>query len=126
MQSQARSVTKDMTDADTQAQFDAETGRLHNQFNFNDRAVQVCYSAVPAESNTVNDSMLGKSLRMTCACLRYYNNTPRHPSHNAVLPVTAPAVTQPSKYTSQLDVLSWHTQSDPKQTKQFPGRKTTR
>ncbi|CAL5224786.1 g7529 [Coccomyxa viridis] len=29
-----------MTDADTQAQFDAETGRLHNQFNFNDRAVQ--------------------------------------------------------------------------------------
>ena len=41
MQSQARSATKDLTDAGTEAQFEAETGRLHNQFNFNDRAVQV-------------------------------------------------------------------------------------
>ena len=41
IQSQARSTTKDMTDAGTEAQFEAETGRLHNQFNFNDRAVQV-------------------------------------------------------------------------------------
>lgn len=39
--SQARSATKDMTDAGTEAEFDTETGRLHNQFNFNDRAVQV-------------------------------------------------------------------------------------
>ena len=82
MQSQARSVTKDMTDADTEAQFDAETGRLHNQFNFNDRAVQVCFSPMPAESGDASDSALGMSLSMVSARICY---TLRYPLQHVLL-----------------------------------------
>lgn len=53
VQSQAQSTSKEMVDAGTEAEFEIETEKLHNQFNFNDRAVQVrithvlrCYKIV--------------------------------------------------------------------------------
>lgn len=41
VQSQAQSVTKEMVEGGTDAHSETDTFRLHNQFNFNERAVQV-------------------------------------------------------------------------------------
>lgn len=46
VQSQAQSVTKEMVEGGTDAPAETDTLRLHNQFNFNERAVQVTLPCV--------------------------------------------------------------------------------
>ena len=81
VQSQARSATKDMTDADTQAQFEDETGRLHNQFNFNDRAVQAC-SCTPLAIRSLPIKMLWACAKKSCVSA--HSVRVRHPLYSAV------------------------------------------
>ena len=78
LQSQARSVTRDVGEAPTEVQLATDTELLRNQFNFNDRATQVGATrraAVPQQqcvqrSGTCCHCLAVNRARIACSQIR--------------------------------------------------------